>query len=225
MIQNFPTLTADFRNESILTPIDSHDNNLNQYQIHERLSPFVNYIRRDYSDIYSYDGSDEIFQNVRIELRTATEFRVDKGTNTCSRSRDTRGLVSARIQLQDMMENDTINGEDLAWKLYDVGKGVAKLAGECTTYQNRTNVEYYDQEGSSHTADDDILIRRIMHKNLLLDMLGFDATHSTISDRTIENTYRDILNHLEQTSSQVNGVRRAIEKLTKVYEEYSEQLK
>jgi hypothetical protein len=163
--QQFPSLSDEFRNANILKPADSNAEDRQDFHISEQLCPYIRYIRRDFGDVYQYDGNDDTFDNFTIFLESSIEYGIDHRRFTCRRELDTHGIVYGRLNLSTMLVDNEIDSDFLAWKLWD-------MAGQCTTAETQQATNYYTPDGSNYSAEDEAIVQRICTQPTLSSMLG-----------------------------------------------------
>jgi hypothetical protein len=71
--------------------------------------------------------------------------------------------------------------------------GLTYMAGQCTTSETQQSTNYYTPDGK-YTAEDEILVQRILKKPVLPLMLGL-TNHAT--DDEIKQSYDRITNQLD----------------------------
>jgi hypothetical protein len=183
--QEFPLLDPNFKNENILKPFENDDQ---EFDISKQLSPYIKFIRRDFGDVYQYNGDDKLFENFTIYLESSVEYIINHNQSTCKRTLDTHGLVYARLDLNTMISSNTINENLLISKLWDMGNGLTSIAGECTTSPTQQSTNYYTSNGDIYTAEDEALIQRILKQSELCSMLGL--TKYATNDEIKQNFHR-----------------------------------
>ena len=212
--QQFPNLDANFRNEHLLTPIADVDKEL---RISEQLAPYVSFLRRDFGDVYHYNGSDELFQNFTIYLESSVEYVIDRKQSICRPTLDTHGLVYARLDLATMISNNQIDRKLLIEKLWDMGTGLTSIAGGCTTPETQQSTNYYTANGDMYTAEDETLVQRILNSRTLFSMLGLP--HYAREYR-IEEEYNRINNQLHHKWNSIRSGPIARDKLSEYYDQF-----
>ena len=191
--QQLPSLADTFQNVHILRPADSHSEDHRDFHISEQLCPYIQFIRRDFGDVYQYDGDDNIFENFTIFLESSTEYRINRRQFTCQRELDTHGLVYARLNLGTMLTDNEIDPNFLAWKLWDMGIGLTNMAAECTTSETQQSTNYYTADGSTYSAEDEAIVQTICKQTTLPSMLGLP---SDTTDDQIENRFQRLMTQL-----------------------------
>lgn len=167
--QQFPSLDESFSNENILTPLRPDDKEI---RICEQLCPYVTFLRRDFGDIYHYQGEDELFQNFTIYLESSVEYAGNRQDTIFKPSLDTHGLVYARLDLATMASANHFDRKLLIEKLWDMGMGLTKIVGTCTTPETQQGTNYYASNGEMYTTQDEALVQRILKGRELNSMLG-----------------------------------------------------
>ena len=209
----FPSLGFDFKNEHILQPMPNSSHQNETFKICEQLCPYVRYIRRDFGDVYSYDGTDPLFEHFSIYFESSVEYSVNSHTSTCRRYFETHGLVYARLDLQSMMNSGSIDEDLLARKLWDMGQGLSVIAGECTTSESQRGTTYHASDGTTYTAEDFALVQTILREETLPAMLGL-TRHAT--DDEIAVRLQCVKNQLNSKWNFILNGRHACEKLDKL---------
>ena len=215
--QEFPSLDPNFKNENILQPFNNNVNDDQEFRISEQLFPYIRFIRRDFGDVYHYNGDDELFDNFTIYLESSVEYRIDRQQPTCKRELATHGLVYARLDLSTMISSGTINEDLLISKLWDMGTGLTTIAGQCTTSETQESTSYYTPNGEKYTAGDEALVQTILKQSTLRSMLGL-SNNATNGD--IEQRYNRIKNQLNTKWHCIRSGPIAQEKLATFYDEY-----
>ncbi|CAF1000377.1 unnamed protein product, partial [Adineta ricciae] len=216
--KEFPSLDVNFQNKNILRPIDNQ--NGETYHVSEQLCPYVQFIRRDFGDVYHYNGRDTLFENFIIYLESPVEYRIDYATHTCKRELETHGIVYARLNLDSLMTSNGIDEQLLISKLWDMGTGLTSIAGECTTSNTQQSTNYYTMNGDKYTAEDERLVQRILKGLTLPAMLGL-PNHA--DSHGIDRIYERIMTQLEGKWKCFQHGPTAHEKLTCAYELYQKQ--
>ena len=217
--QQFPLLDGNFKNENILKPIGNEEQ---AFAICEQLCPYVNFIRRDFGDIYHYNGTDELFENFTIYLESSVEYNIDRAQSTCQRSLDTHGLVYARLDLDTMISSNEIDQDLLIDKLWDMGIGLSSIAGRCTTSETQQSTNYYTKTGEMYNADDEKLVQNILKKPTLRYMLSLSAY---APQNLIKEKYDRITNQLKNKWEYIPQGSVALEKLSAFYEAFINEQK
>lgn len=212
--QQFPSLDTNFRNENLLQPIGADDKEL---RIAEQLSPYVTFIRRDFGDVYHYEGADELFQNFTIYLESSVEYTIDRRESICRPTLDTHGLVYARLDLATMISGNDIDRKLLIEKLWDMGMGLTNIAGNCTTAETQQGTNYYTINGDTFTAEDEALVQRILKGRNLRFMLGLPHYAPM---HLIHKEYDRITNQLHIKWNLIRSGPIARDKLRENYEEF-----
>jgi hypothetical protein len=216
--QQFPSLGQDFQNEYILTPL-SLQNDEKEFKISKQLCPYINFIRRDFGDVYQYNGDDNLFENFTIYLESSVEYSIDRIQSICKPSLDTHGLVYARLDLNSMISSNTIDENLLISKLWDMGTGLTSIAGECTTPETQQSTNYYTNNGDTYTAEDEALVQRILKQQNLRSMLGLP--HYAPSHQ-IQQAFDHIMNQLESKWHSIRFGPSARDKLDTYYNEFTQ---
>lgn len=190
--QQLPELDQNFKNEHILTP---NEHSEHKFSISEQLYPYIRYIRRDFGDIYHYQGTDELFENFTIYLEASVEYSIDRSKAICRRTFDTHGLVYARLNLDTMISSNEITDEELLIeKLWDMGKGLTDLAGKCTTSDTQQSTKFYTPNGGNYTTEDEVLVRNLLKCSTIHSMLKLPDC-ATVDE--IKSEYNRIDNQLQ----------------------------
>lgn len=180
--------------------------------------PYVRYIRRDFGDIYDYQGNDEIFENFTIFLETSVEYSIDRSKPLCRRSFDAHGLVYARLDLNTMIASNQINDEKLLIdKLWDMGIGLTDLAGKCTTSDAQQSTNFYTSNGSKYTVEDEVLVQNILKSVNLFAMLSL-PDYATNDE--IKCEFNRIDNQLKTKWNLISKGVTARDKLNTFYEQF-----
>ena len=218
--QQFPSLSDAFQNAHILRPADSNVEDHRDFHISEQLCPYIHFIRRDYGDVYQYDGDDETFANFTIFLESSTEYQIDHRQFTCRRHLDTRGLVYARMNLSTMLSDNQVDSDFIAWKLWDMGIGLTTIAGECTTSETQQATNYYTADGSNYNAEHEAIVQIICKQIELPAMLGLtpDAT-----DDLIETHFQRIITQLGDRWKYIRSGQYAHDRLVTAHEKYFQE--
>ena len=210
--QQFPNLNESFCNENLLTPLREDDKEM---RISEQLCPYVTFLRRDFGDIYHYEGEDELFQNFTIYLESSVEYAIDRQQAMCKPSLDTHGLVYARLDLATMTSANHFDRKLLIEKLWDMGMGLTTIVGTCTTSETQQGTNYYAPNGDMFTAEDEALVQRILKGKQLHFMLGLPHYARTYR---YEEEYDKINNRLLLKWSSIRSGPLARDKLREYYE-------
>lgn len=212
--QQFPLLDQNFQNEYILRPIEDKEQ---EFYISKQLCPYIHFIRRDFGDVYQYNGTDELFENFNIFLESSVEYSVDRNTSICKPALNTHGIVYARLELNTMISSNTIDEDLLISKLWDMGTGLTSIAGECTTAETQQSTNYYTSNGEIYTAEDEKLIQQIYQRSNLRSMLGlpYNATNREIN-QNFDRIDNQLVNKWHCIRSGVN----ARDKLYACYEQF-----
>ncbi|CAF0754605.1 unnamed protein product [Adineta ricciae] len=214
----FPSLDVNFQNKNILRPIDNQNDET--YHVSEQLCPYVQFIRRDFGDVYHYNGTDPLFENFTIYLESPVEYRIDYATHTCKRELETHGIVYARLNLDSLMTSNGVDEQLLIRKLWDMGTGLTSIAGECTTLKTQQSTNYYTMNGDKYTAEEERLVQRILKRSTLPAMLGL-SNHA--DSHAIDQVYKRIMTQLESKWQCFQHGSTAHEKLACAYELYQSQ--
>jgi hypothetical protein len=215
--QEFPSLDLNFKNEFILQPFNNNIHDDQEFRISEQLFPYIRFIRRDFGDIYHYNGDDELFENFTIYLESPVEYRIDRQNLTCQRELATHGIVYARLDLNTMISSSTINEDLLISKLWDMGNGLTTIAGRCTTSETQESTIYYTANREKYTAGDEALVQTILKQSTLRSILGLS---NNATDDDIEQSYNRIMNQLNTKWHCIRSGSIAHEKLDALYHEY-----
>ncbi|UJR31700.1 hypothetical protein I4U23_019180 [Adineta vaga] len=216
--QEFPNLDSNFKNENILHPINSDTDDI--FQISEQLYPYIRFIRRDFGDVYYYEGDDPLFENFTIYLESSVEYQINRNDFTCKRHLSTHGIVYARIDLNTLMSSNVIDENLLIDKLWDMGTGLTSIAGACTTSETQQSTNYYTSNGDQFTAEDEALVQTILKQSILTSMLGLPENASS---GDIEHSYHRISTQLNKKWLCFQRGLAAREKLEAFYENYLKQ--
>jgi hypothetical protein len=221
--QQFPLLDPNFRNENILQPFNN--NNMNDDQelfISKQLCPYIQFIRRDFGDVYQYEGNDQLFENFNIYLESSVEYHINYHQSTCKRELESRGLVYARLDLNTMVSSNSLDQDLLISKLWDMGIGLTSIAGRCTTSETQQSTNYYSRDGITFNAEDETLVQTIHKQSTLYSMLGLPKY---ATDGDIKTSFRRITNQLQSKWHCFRCGNTARDKLYRYYEQYfNEQL-
>lgn len=215
--RQFPSLSDAFKNAHILRPADSNAEDHRDFHISEQLCPYVQFIRRDYGDVYQYDGDDDIFKNFTIFLESSTEYQINRRQFTCQRQLDTHGLVYARMNLSTMLVNNEIDSNFIAWKLWDMAMGLTNIAGECTTPETQQATNYYAADGSNYNAEHKAIVQTICKHTKLPSMLGL--TPDATADQ-VEAHFQRILTQLGDRWKYIRSGQFAHDRLVAAHQEY-----
>jgi len=212
--QQFPSLGSNFKNENILKPFENDEQ---EFYISEQLCQYINFIRRDFGDVYQYNGDGELFENFSIYLESSVEYSINRSQSTCKRALDTHGLVYARLDLNTIISSNQINEDLLIKKLWNMGEGLTRIAGEYTTSITQQSTNYYTSNGDIYTAEDEALIQRILKQPTLCSMLGLPKN---ANDDQIKQKFQRITNQLENKWHCIRMGTNACEKLNAFYEQF-----
>jgi hypothetical protein len=216
--RQFPSIDPNFINENILQPLNNnHIHDDQEFSISKQLCPYIQFIRRDFGDVYHYTGNDELFENFTIYLESSVEYLIDYDQSTCKRELATHGLVYARLDLNTMTSSNTINEDLLIEKLWNVSGGLTYIAGQCTTSETQQSTNYYTRDGNNYTAEDEILVQRILKQSTLFPMLGL--SNNPTNDE-IQQSFNRIKNQLDPKWHYIRSGERAREKLYAFYDQY-----
>jgi hypothetical protein len=213
--QQFPSLDPNFKNEYILKPCENDEQEL--LFISERLCPYIRFIRRDFGDVYEYNGADPLFENFTIYLESSVEYSINKDQSTCKPALDTHGLVYARLDLSSMTSSNIIDENLLIDKLWDMGKGLTSIAGQYTTSETQQSTNYYTSDGDIYTAEDEALIQRILKQSTLSSMLGLPRY---AKNDEIKQNFQRINNQLVNKWHYIRLGTNAREKLHASYDQF-----
>lgn len=217
--QQFPSLGPNFTNAKILQPIDNAFADDQELYICKEFCPYVRFIRRDFGDVYTYNGDDELFQNFTIYLESSDEYHINNKESTCKRLLDSHGIVYARLHLGAMMSSNSIEEDLLILKLWNMGEGLTTLAREFTTNETQHSTNYYTLDGNRYTAQDEIIVQTIIKQRTLQSMLGL-RPHASNND--IEQKFNAIQNQLGTKWNCIKLGPQAREKLDQTYKQYVE---
>lgn len=215
--QEFPLLDENFKNEFILNPMENTDQ---EFYISKQLCPYIQFIRRDFGDVYQYKGSDELFENFSIYLESPVEYSIDRQQCVCKPALETHGLVYAKLDLSTMISSNVINESLLVAKLWDMGTGLTSIAGECTTPETQQSTKYYSINGDSYTAEDEKLVQQILKQSRLCFMLGLP---SYANSNQIHQDFERIDNQLANKWNFIRSGNIARDKLHTTYEQFCQK--
>ncbi|CAF3328892.1 unnamed protein product [Rotaria socialis] len=215
--QQFPSLSFDFKNENILQPLNNNSIDDQELSICKELCPYVNFIRRDFGDVYQNDGDDELFENFTIFLESSAEYQINREQCTCKRQLDTHGLVYARLNLNTMMSSNGIDEELLILKLWNMGEGLTTIAGQFTTDETQQSTIYHTADGNQYTAHDEALVQRILKQSNLHSALGLNRN---ATDNEIVQSFNRLQDRFGTKWNSIQGGRFASEKLDTLYKNY-----
>lgn len=213
--QQFPKLDDTFTNAQILHP--APNSNGDTLYISEQLFPYVKFVRRDFGDVYHFNGNDDLLEDFTIYLESSVEYRLDPDDKTCKRELDTFGIVYARLNLSSLMHGNTVDKDRLVDKLWEMGIGLTDIASECTTPVTQQSTNYYTRNGERFTAEDEAIVQRIMLQSSLRPMLDVPRYAKRA---VIEERYHALLDHLNAKWHYLPRGLAALDKLTTAYENY-----
>jgi hypothetical protein len=212
--QQFPSLNLNFKNENILKPFENDEQ---EFYISEQLCPYIHFIRRDFGDVYQYDGDDELFENFSIYLESSVEYSINLNQSTCKPALDTHGLVYARLDLNTIISSNRINEDLLIEKLWNMGEGLTRIAGQCTTSKTQQSTNYYTSDGDIYNAEDEALIQRILKQSTLCSMLGLPKN---AHNHQIKQSFQCIDNQLAKKWRCIRSGTIACDKLNALYQQF-----
>ncbi|CAF1010321.1 unnamed protein product [Didymodactylos carnosus] len=241
--QHFPN--NHFSTEFVLKPVDEKDPQ--DYYIPESLCPYINFIRRDFGDVYEYRGTDPLYKNFQICVQSSTEYKIDRQENICAPELDTHGIVYALLDLKPMVRSilssaslqsnaavlnttstssikslassisSPLNLDHVVSKLWRMGNWLTKLAGDCTSPDVQKCTNYYTKDGVSYTAEDEAMIQTINTESSIYTMLNLN---NSATFENVQNAYQERCNQLDSKWNILYNGLKAKQKLDGYYRSY-----